>query len=1102
MAGLLFPCALSCTLIFAAPAAPPELPPILKALELELDRSIEGLKSRESEPLYFLSYRATESMTDAVSGNYGALELTSPSHSRRLDVEARVGSPKLDSTHQIRGRFEFGAAPSSIQLPLEDDEAAIRAAAWGATDRAYKAALERILRVKTNEQVKVEAEDTSDDFQVLGPSTYFEPTVSLVFDRPRWEERMRRLSALFREYPFLHGGGVSISGEAENRFYASSEGTRLVFGRTHFRITIEANTTADDGMELGLYDSFEAPEQDLLPADDVIEQAIRLLADRLGQLRVAPIVEPFAGPAIVMNRACGVFFHEIFGHRIEGHRQKDVDEGQTFTKKVATEIMPPFLSVSDDPTRRQFGSTYLNGFFRYDDEGVPAQAVNLVEQGVLKNFLMSRSPIAGFPASNGHGRCSAGYPVVSRQGNLIVSARDRVPFARLRELLLEEVQRQGKPYGLVFHDISGGFTTTSRQGPQAFKVIPLFVVRVYTDGRPDEVVRGVDLVGTPLASISKILAAADDDAVFNGSCGAESGWVPVSAIAPSVLVSEMEIEKKQKSQERPPLLAAPAAPAVSTAPDEGPALAALRAELARSTTELKMENVPPPYRLALTLSSSESFGCSASFGALLRQGADANRSVSIDLRVGDPSLDNTGFRRGGGTTASAGRVELPEDDDALAIQRRLWLAIDGGYKAAVEDLAAKQAWLQTNSVPDRPADLSPAEPVVLLGPMESFALDRPTWVDLARRLSGRFRSFPRIQTSLVSLDGGAGNETLISSEGFHTRDGYRFARLVTTGSTQAPDGMPLGDAIVHYGRDPGDLPDAARLEAEVDAMARRLEERAGAARAEEYIGPVLFEGDAACFVMLELLIDRLANPHEPLGAKNAGTPFKNRLKKRVTPDFLKITDDPTRSELDGVPLLGSYEVDDDGVRAQPVTLVDEGRLKSWYMSRIPTRAIAETNGHSVGGAGGPGVVLVESSKTLEQGRLRAELIRIAVEQELPYAIRVEAMARDDIRVAGARNGGQYSNGNVSLSQPIAAWRVYPDGREEPIRGGDWQGVTLRTLRDIAVTGDRPHVLNCFRNGAFLSVACPSLLIEELEMRKPAEQESKLPYLEHPSFAAR
>jgi predicted Zn-dependent protease len=312
-----------------------------------------------------------------------------------------------------------------------------------------------------------------------------------------------------------------------------------------------------DGTDLATAETFEATEPEDLPRDEIIEGAVERVAKDLKALLLAPEAEPFAGPAIFSGRAAGVFFHEIFGHRVEGHRQKDEAEGQTFTKSVGASVLPDFLSVVFDPTRKKVGNVELNGTYSFDDEGVAARPVTVVENGVLKAFLMSRSPIQGFDRSNGHGRRQAGLEVVSRQSNLLVESSRAVPEARLREMLVAEIKRQNKPYGLYFQDISGGVTTTGRQGVQAFKVIPLVVYKVYPDGRPDELIRGADIVGTPLASFGKILATSDRPQVFNGYCGAESGSVPVSAVSPALLVSEIEIEKKNKSQDRPPLLPFP-----------------------------------------------------------------------------------------------------------------------------------------------------------------------------------------------------------------------------------------------------------------------------------------------------------------------------------------------------------------------------------------------------------------------------------------------------------------------------------------------------------------------------------------------------------------
>jgi predicted Zn-dependent protease len=348
-----------------------------------------------------------------------------------------------------------------------------------------------------------------------------------------------------------------VSGQTDTRYFVNTEGTAIQHGRGFARIIISASAKATDGTDLSTGETFEAVDPAGLPKDDILLAAIDRVANDLEALLRAPEAEPFVGPAIFSGRAAGVFFHEIFGHRVEGHRQKDESEGQTFTRSVGTKVLPDFLSVVFDPTQRKVDGIDLNGWYEYDDEGIKGRPVTAVENGVLKTFLMSRSPIQGIEHSNGHGRRQPGYEIVSRQSNLIVQSSKTVPEAQLRQMLIDEVKRQKKPYGLYFRDITGGFTTTARAGLQAFKVLPVIVYRVYPDGRPDELVRGTDIVGTPLASFAKILATSDKPEVFNGYCGAESGQVPVSAVSPAILVSEIEIEKTAKSNDRPPLLPIP-----------------------------------------------------------------------------------------------------------------------------------------------------------------------------------------------------------------------------------------------------------------------------------------------------------------------------------------------------------------------------------------------------------------------------------------------------------------------------------------------------------------------------------------------------------------
>jgi predicted Zn-dependent protease len=332
------------------------------------------------------------------------------------------------------------------------------------------------------------------------------------------------------------------------------------------RMMVQAETQAPDGMRLMRVETFLAPTAEKLPSLQQLSAKIEKMAKDLADLKQAKLAEPYSGPALLSGRAAAVFFHEVLGHRLEGQRQRGDEEGQTFAKKIGQPVLPPFLSVVDDPTLEQLNGEDLAGWYPTDEEGEPAQKVTLIKDGVLKNFLMSRMPVHGFDSSNGHGRAQPGYLPVGRQGNLIVDSSRRLPEGELRQKFIDEIKKQGKPYGLYFEDIEGGFTLTTRQLPQAFQVLPVMVWRVYPDGRPDELVRGVDIVGTPLAALGHIAETGDKQYVFNGICGAESGSVPVSAAAPAMLFSEIEVQRKDQSHDLPPILPAPPLPGAVAEP--------------------------------------------------------------------------------------------------------------------------------------------------------------------------------------------------------------------------------------------------------------------------------------------------------------------------------------------------------------------------------------------------------------------------------------------------------------------------------------------------------------------------------------------------------
>jgi TldD protein len=541
-----------------SPAADqPGDPAVLAAMQQELSRSMSTLSAADPGA-YFMSYTVSDREESTVSGSNGALLNSANDRGRWLEVQTRVGSYQLDDTRKVgEGRPSWTSPGTNVTL--DDDIGVLRREMWRETDRQYRAASQALIKVKTSQQVQVQtSEGTAADFSREEPHSSIGPRVEIRVDRKPWEDRVRRYTSEFSKSPAVLNSLATFTALATNQYQVNTEGTKLAFGLIHYRLELYVQSKAPDGMDIERYANFDWLDPKDAPDEKTVMASIAQLLKETESLDKAPLVDPYAGPALLTGRAAAVFFHEVFGHRAEGFRQKDISEGQTFGSKVGEKIMPDFISIKDDPTQASLGGQMLLGNYPFDDEGMPSQNVQLVDKGILKTFLMSRSPLVSVQHSNGHGRRQLGYVPVARQGNLIVSSSQGVPFAQLRQKMIEMVKQQGLPYGLLIDDISGGFTITGRQQPQAFQVTPLVVYRVYADGRPDQLVRGVNIVGTPLVSLSKIVGTSDKQEIFNGYCGAESGSVPVAAAAPAILISEMEFAKKETSTDKPPILPPPA----------------------------------------------------------------------------------------------------------------------------------------------------------------------------------------------------------------------------------------------------------------------------------------------------------------------------------------------------------------------------------------------------------------------------------------------------------------------------------------------------------------------------------------------------------------
>ena len=536
---------------------------LLGLLKEELAQQMKELKGEEFPP-YHMNYRVIDVTSSVVSASFGALMNSQQYRSRTLVPQIRLGDEKLDNFrfNQMGSAMSRFQGPSVARLPLdeENNEDAVRQAIWDEVNNRYKFAVDMYQKTKAESSVNVEEEDKAPYFSEAKVEKYYEaplPAEKMTIDMDQWAARMKEISAVFKNHPGIMKGDAIMIYTVERRYFVNNEGTEVVQNLPYARIMVFGETKADDGMELPLNLSYFAYDPADLPANDKIIADAKEMVKTLEALRVAPVVDPYTGPALLSGPASGVFFHEIFGHRIEGQRMKSENDGQTFKKMVGQLVLPADMHVYDDPTLRKYAGEDLNGFYKYDDQGVKAERVDVVVNGKLNDFLMTRTPIDGHPRTNGHARASDGFDPVSRQSNLVIETSNPKTPEELRQLLIEEVKKQGKEYGYFFKEVTSGFTFTGKGGTNSFNVTPLEVYKVFADGRPDQLVRGVDLIGTPLSMFSNIIYAGNDARVFTGMCGAESGSIPVTAISPTILVNKVETQRKAKSQDILPILPAP-----------------------------------------------------------------------------------------------------------------------------------------------------------------------------------------------------------------------------------------------------------------------------------------------------------------------------------------------------------------------------------------------------------------------------------------------------------------------------------------------------------------------------------------------------------------
>lgn len=526
--------------LFSVPSAVAQSS-LVNALSAEISYQMERLQQEPVKPFY-IDFSVTDVYTTEVTSNLGSIIRKFHTAERFFSPLYRVGSAEKDS---------WGIKPGSlpvVAIPIDDNPSHLKVHIWTICNQSFRNAVTAFNREKQQSVVEDDQEAGLAVFSAVDKQIYSDkplPEQKLAFDTTLWAKRLNGYTMGFSASPLFLEARAGLSYVVERKTFVSSEGSAIEENSLRTNLVITAAVQAADGMILTLSENYFAFSPDELPSEAEVLADLERLRINLLALREAPLAEAYVGPALLSGKAAAVFFHEIVGHRLEGKRMRSTKDANTFKSKLGEEVLLSTLSLRDDPTLQKVGNTSLAGHYRYDEEGVAGEPVQLVSNGMIKGFLMTRTPLTGFPKSNGHARARRGYLPVSRQSNLILSTSNPQSDAALRKALKEEVQKQGKEFGYFISQISGGVTSTNTASINSFQITPLMVYRVYADDRPDQLVRGLNFIGTPLGTLTQILAAGSDTGVFNGMCGAESGAVPVSAVAPSLLVEKFELQRSR-----------------------------------------------------------------------------------------------------------------------------------------------------------------------------------------------------------------------------------------------------------------------------------------------------------------------------------------------------------------------------------------------------------------------------------------------------------------------------------------------------------------------------------------------------------------------------
>lgn len=526
----------TCTISFAQATANDDV--VLKAMHDELQRSISKLVIPGQVKPYFIEYEVIDAQVFNATAGFGGVLVSQRNHARAFMVDVRVGGYDFDNEPQ--------GYPMSVAI--EDDYNALRHEMWLATDAAYRGAVEQIARKRAFLKNRIE-EEKIPDFSQEEATTLILPKQTLNVDQKQWETYIRELSALFRQFPMIKQSNVNFQAQLVHRYLVNSEGTRI--RRPMILLSVEASAASQtaDGMWVSLATPFYATSLEQLPSLADARKAIQQMAEQLTKLQAAPVLnENYLGPVLFTGPASAELFAQLLAPEFCSYRPPVGMQGEDrseLANRLNRRVLPFHVSVYDDPTQEKFGDKALLGSYKVDDQGVAARKISLVEQGVLKNLLLSRRPRKNMLKSNGHGRAGLSGGATTEIGNLFIQSSDGKSYDQLKQELIKMCKALEMPYGVI---IKGGGLGD-----------PSATYKVYVEDGREELVRGASIGELTVKQLkAQIIAVGNDSYVLNrAGGGGYGGGVSTSIVAPSVLLEELELKKPTGAQQKPMLLTHP-----------------------------------------------------------------------------------------------------------------------------------------------------------------------------------------------------------------------------------------------------------------------------------------------------------------------------------------------------------------------------------------------------------------------------------------------------------------------------------------------------------------------------------------------------------------